>query len=121
MSATSLQLSPASSLPWRTVQGEKRDTELATGRAALREMIAANGCVASITQSVRLSASQAFRPATPPKPPTRMGTAAALRLLRPARERQHHVGIGRIRQPFGQSGGVRGAAENENAHVCLVH
>ncbi len=46
-------------------------------RTALREIIAANGWVASITQSVRFSESHVFRPATPPKPPTRMGTDAA--------------------------------------------
>ena len=90
-------------LPGGTAEGEERNAALRRRpRAALREMIAANGCVASITQSVRFSASQACKPddaaetADPHRERQRLWAAAsgpqatASRRCRP------------VRQPFGQ-------------------
>jgi precorrin-6B C5,15-methyltransferase / cobalt-precorrin-6B C5,C15-methyltransferase len=45
--------------------------------AALREITAANGCVASTTAAMRCAASQSFSPSAPPNPPMRVGTGIA--------------------------------------------
>ena len=89
MEATSIQRSPSCGFHGGRRRASSGTPACAQASAALRDITAAKGCVASTTASIRSCARKRASPSTPPKPPMRVGIGNGRgSLVRPAMDRR---------------------------------